>query len=268
MEQQAKRAKRSHSMVTISPEPSRASQEEEIKEVGAGNQITPFPKTPPRIYNDHFTIRTTYCDGYILSPQITSAGAITMDQQIWRMNSLYDPDYTNVGHQPKGRDMWASVYNYYAVIACDYNIKLYNGNTQSYTWTGMGSSTRLGACAVTLLRSTVVGDLTPVNNFASWENKNRYTQVVMPEETITFSGRLTNDDFFMSATDQDNDRTWTAVGSNPAVSRYFGINVAPVLNEAITGLDKSVQSNLTVFAELTFTVQFTDVNDTIRNYSD
>lgn len=34
---------------------------------------------------------------------------------MFRLNSLYDPDYTGTGHQPLGFDQWASVYDKYYV---------------------------------------------------------------------------------------------------------------------------------------------------------
>jgi len=44
----------------------------------------------------------------------------------FRMNSLYDPDRSGVGHQPLGRDEWASWYNRYRVYKVDYIITMTN----------------------------------------------------------------------------------------------------------------------------------------------
>jgi len=35
----------------------------------------------------------------------------------WRANSIYDPNYTGVGHQPLGRDQWTVIYGHYFVRA-------------------------------------------------------------------------------------------------------------------------------------------------------
>jgi len=43
--------------------------------------------------------------------------------QTYRLNSLFDPDYTHGGHQPMGRDQYALLYNKYRVFACHYRIK-------------------------------------------------------------------------------------------------------------------------------------------------
>jgi len=34
----------------------------------------------------------------------------------YRANSIYDPNYSGVGHQPMGHDQWANFYNHYVVI--------------------------------------------------------------------------------------------------------------------------------------------------------
>lgn len=45
---------------------------------------------------------------------LTSAGVNIA--HLFRLNSLHDPDYTGVGHQPLGHDQWAQLYNRYTVV--------------------------------------------------------------------------------------------------------------------------------------------------------
>jgi len=52
----------------------------------------------------------------------TIATLVTTTQQ-WRMNSIFDPDYTNVGHQPYGRDTLALLYTRYRVFRFGWDIK-------------------------------------------------------------------------------------------------------------------------------------------------
>ncbi len=42
-------------------------------------------------------------------------GAGTASNNVWRGNSIFDPDLTGVGHQPRGRDQWVLLYDRYAV---------------------------------------------------------------------------------------------------------------------------------------------------------
>lgn len=41
----------------------------------------------------------------------------TTGNNIYSGNSIFDPDVTGVGHQPLGRDQWATLYQYYRVVA-------------------------------------------------------------------------------------------------------------------------------------------------------
>ena len=51
---------------------------------------------------------------YNESKSITSTAGIVNDYQ-FRLNSIFDPDYTGGGHQPLGRDQLAGLYNRYRV---------------------------------------------------------------------------------------------------------------------------------------------------------
>lgn len=66
-----------------------------------------------RIYGFPDTLRTTvrYCDVKLLTS--TASGVA---QHAWRMNSLFDPDFTGIGHQPYFYDQFAGVYSTYAVV--------------------------------------------------------------------------------------------------------------------------------------------------------
>lgn len=56
-------------------------------------------------------VRLRYCDAGILT---CTTGVIAQMTYFW--NSLYDPNYTLVGHQPMGRDQLAAQYTKYCVI--------------------------------------------------------------------------------------------------------------------------------------------------------
>lgn len=47
----------------------------------------------------------------------------------FRGNSLFDPDFSGIGHQPMGYDQWAVFYNRYRVYGCSYKITFSNTST-------------------------------------------------------------------------------------------------------------------------------------------
>jgi len=53
-------------------------------------------------------------------------------KQVFRWNSVYDPDYTNAGHQPLYRDSFAAVYDQYAVVSARVTIRYTNPNTTTF----------------------------------------------------------------------------------------------------------------------------------------
>lgn len=51
-----------------------------------------------------------------------ASNGTTIDQ-VFNLNSIFDPDRTGGGHQPLGRDQWVTFYNRYRVISTKYIIR-------------------------------------------------------------------------------------------------------------------------------------------------
>lgn len=45
-----------------------------------------------------------------------------MANHVFNLGSIFDPDYTGVGHQPAFHDQWATLYNRYRVIGVRYKV--------------------------------------------------------------------------------------------------------------------------------------------------
>lgn len=67
--------------------------------------LSPFPNVK--------VVRHKYCDNF----QFGAAGASGISYYQWRANSMYDPDYTGVGHQPMFRDEMAAQYQHYTILS-------------------------------------------------------------------------------------------------------------------------------------------------------
>lgn len=80
--------------------------------------MSSFPKTK--------TVAMRYCDSFALQPSVVTPIAL----QVYRANSIFDPDQTGIGHQPLGHDEWNKFYTKYTVISSKITVKaLGNNNT-------------------------------------------------------------------------------------------------------------------------------------------
>lgn len=61
----------------------------------------------------------------VISTVATVAGTLHR----WNANSIYDPDNTGVGHQPRFHDKWSQIYKRYVVYACKIQWELINSGT-------------------------------------------------------------------------------------------------------------------------------------------
>jgi len=82
-----------------------------------------FRRTMP----DQLEVALGYADTQVINP-----GALTYaGEHAYRLNSLYDPDYTGGGHQPYGFDQWSAFYNRYRVDKVELDLKMINNNSAS-----------------------------------------------------------------------------------------------------------------------------------------
>ena len=238
---------------------------EGAEQVGQGKQIT-VPRNIPHGYNNNYTVCLSYADSRIIP--ISYAGGY--DTRTWATNSIYDPDVTATGHQPMLRDLWASQYDYYAVLACRYKFTFFNSSKDTITWTAVGTSAQaVPGVSITLLPTTNVSDIAAMSTglvYPALEMKNTQSYTLFPEQSIVVEGELTPGDFLVDAKDQDTDNTWTAVGSNPGVLRYLGVSINSLISGALAGASETAYAAIQVVNQLEYDVQFTQMNQTVRSY--
>ena len=238
-----------------------------VKEAGQGLRPT-IPKSIPHGWDNTYTVRLTYADNY--RHDIAQNGSASV-YQAFRVDSIFDPDATGTGHQPILRDLWASQYDFYTVLACDYKIRLYNAAADTVTYTAVGTSAqRIGCINATLLRTLTAGDFSAAANgylYPSGEMKNAITSFLPPTESMEWSGTLTPGDLIVEAKDADSDAIWTAVGSNPTITRYVGYILSPAQWATLTGVSETPYSTIQVQVILDYTVQFTQMNASLRTVS-
>ena len=63
---------------------------------------------------------------------MTTAGVGVPVQQLYRANSLFDPNLSGIGHQPLGHDELATLYTKYTVTGISYRVTFTNQSTTDY----------------------------------------------------------------------------------------------------------------------------------------
>jgi len=173
-----------------------------------GRSLTPFPNTK--------LVRHKYCD-QITIPAGAAAGLSTLYQ--FRCNSMFDPDYTGVGHQPMFRDEMAAQYTYYTVLSSKIKFTFTASNTQE------------------LIYQLWVDDDVTVAGAIS-ENCEQHSSRV--EKLSTRSSSMHMKASYNAAkwnkTTQSglmaDDQHKTAVGSNPqgTVQKYYNLYISPLVS--------------------------------------
>lgn len=82
----------------------------------------------PRGLPKSYTTRLHYSSEITLNP---TTGA--MVPYVYRANSLFDPDYTGVGHQPYGFDQLMTWFDHYTVIGSKITVTVFNNGTTHNT---------------------------------------------------------------------------------------------------------------------------------------
>lgn len=166
--------------------------------------------------------------------QVNSNVAATLSQT-YRANSLYDPDYTGVGVQPKGFDQLAALYGSYRVRACKLEVDAFNNkNTPLIVGIYASMDPAITVNADDLICEPYVKHkvLAPVGSGTANAKMSLYMS----------TSRLTGD----KVTD---DQYESAISTNPATPWYWHV----------VGLDATGSSvNVQYSAKLTFYVDFFD----------
>lgn len=80
-----------------------------------------YPQQGTSFFFDPFPVRMRamlrYSEVISLNPTLGSTA-----HQLFRCNSIFDPNQTGIGHQPYGRDTYASIYDHYTVLKSEIKI--------------------------------------------------------------------------------------------------------------------------------------------------
>lgn len=168
--------------------------------------------------------------------------SVSLTSRIYRISSLYDPDFTGTGHQPRGFDQLAQMYENYKVHACKIDV----------TFTTKDTTTDSFMCFVHAY------DLTKLEY--SWNaidlNENPGGPIRMGiltntnrQCTISLYVKLHKVTGVSKTSYNSNDEYGAYIGSNPAVNTFLNIGAYTLDGSTNTaGID--YHANFTFFSHL------------------
>lgn len=143
---------------------------------------------------------------------ITSTAG-TIGTHLFRANGIYDPDWSGVGHQPMGRDLYANLFNHYVVVGARISVKALGGQA---------SSPQAGYVGVYLTDDTSTG----YTDFTGYIEAKRgsWQALAYQRNSRSVNCKFSARNFFNVKDVKDNvDRIGAGVGADPGEAAFFAI---------------------------------------------
>lgn len=171
----------------------------------------------------------------------SNTGGVT--SWILRANGIFDPDYSNTGHQPLYRDTYAAIYDYYVVLGSKIHVEFCSESATVGFNVGIVASD-------TPTISTVLNTLAEQNNAVSTMigTVNAGTKTLF----MTYSP-MEN----IGAQAEDDLSTLTPVGVDPTTTQYYGIWIA--------SSDATSTAKCTIKTYVEYTVKFATLSKPVQN---
>lgn len=265
---------------------------------GAANTVDEIPVVPPprkisKSHPEYFTINLPFYCNF----QMTLSNGEDIEIQHISLNSPYDPivdgDYTN-SRQPMGRDTWASIYEFYRVISADVNLTFNYvharfGDDKSVTPRNWEGDKPIHA----LVGYYLVDDTAdqPANTISFVEMKHSKANPLHPARThintyasatttlgtkaqrIHCDGGSTSMSYHYAPENWDHHVTnlglqerWTGKNADPDYKHYLGVVLAYPFDNGT--LDTNERLDIWVDCHITYTVQWREVNSTLKRTID
>lgn len=198
----------------------------------------------PRIFPDKANVTHKYvCQGKIVTSFASPTNSI-----VFRANSMYDPEYTGIGHQPLLFDNLSILYDHWTVTSSNIKIKL---------WCDAGSSSDTDPKNVVLqLKDAGTG---PMNAFDAREQPGTsYTSIIANSTPYTVSKGFSSKKFFGKASGNVVGETELRgdAANNPSEGAYFVLTVSDL--EALNHAETDGQASIHWEAEITYRATWTE----------
>lgn len=135
----------------------------------------------------------------------------------FRPNSLFDPDFTNVGHQPKYRDQLAALYNTYRVYGCKLTVQGgFEGTAGNDPAGYLVVGSRTGSVAL------------PASIIDASEEQSYKVKAITNQRPVTFSKYYSNAKIFGTTKRGYEGEIGYAgsMGGNPSIVNFLDVGIA------------------------------------------
>lgn len=119
-------------------------------------------RIPRQVWSQRMFVKLPYWDNIQI---VTTPGTDRNAFYLFSLNSLFDPDITSGGHQPRGFDQYSVLYGKYQVHGCRYNVRFYiTGDTNAAT--ARATTIQCGTiCGPEFIQSQVNADIRDFNEY-------------------------------------------------------------------------------------------------------
>ena len=184
---------------------------------------TPRYRNLKAVVPDKHVVKLRYVQQFDLD-----ASSLINNSRVFRANSIFDPDFTGVGHQPLGHDQWAVFYDHYNVVGSKITAKFISTSAAS----------NIGASVVgILLRDS--STLVPVPTDIMEQTNSGYgimTNSGATQVKTIVKGFSCKKFFGLKDIADNRAMVGAAFGSNPSEDAYFHVYQAPL----VTGEDPTL----------------------------
>lgn len=160
-------------------------------------------------------VKLRYVDQIEIDPAISVVAT-----HLFRANSIFDPDYTGIGHQPLGHDQWINFYDHYNVIGSKITV--------NFMTTGTDPTLDALVCGVLLKDSS--GSITSPTTIMEQSNSGyKVVTNANANQGVTVRKGYSAKKFFDLKDVKDNrNLVGASFGANPTEDAYFHVYAAPI----------------------------------------
>lgn len=191
-----------------------------------------------------FIARMKYSE---IVPLSTSGSSPACVVYAWRLNSVYDPNYTGTGSQPFQYDTLTTIYNNFLVTACDVSIRVRNSSEVADCWAGCQIVTDTDAGAGGNAAGKSVADARMIPN-AYMRPLGHYDD---RQSTLIYEAHINLPKQF-GLTELEYKSNWESFGAVTSTNPLRAAYVQAILADPLSGSAKTVQ----VDVDLVFHTEF------------